>query len=98
VNHVTLSCIITNNPTDGITIFDRNYFDYKSKYEKNMSMISGLVKNLKDLMGKTNNQESSEKHPDQLLKENRTYKMYTPVRYTPSNDSELKLQPVARNR
>lgn len=63
-----------------------------------MSMISGLVKNLKDLMGQMNNQEVSEKHPDQLLKENRTYKMFTPVRYTPSNDSELKLQPVARNR
>ncbi|WP_221394640.1 hypothetical protein [Dyadobacter sp. NIV53] len=63
-----------------------------------MSMISGLVKNLKDLIGQSIGQGASENHPDQHLKENRTYKMYTPVRYTPSNDSELKLQPIVRNR
>ena len=63
-----------------------------------MSMISGLIKNLKDLIGQINNQEVSENHPDFLLKENRIHRVITPVRYTPSKDSELKLQPVVRNR
>ena len=62
-----------------------------------MSMISGLIKNLKDLIGQGNNHEVSGNHPDHLLKENRTHRMYTPVRYTPTKDSELKLQPVVRN-
>ena len=61
---------------------------------KNMSMISGLVKNLRELIGQSNNHEVSEKHPDQLLKENRIYKTFSPVRYTPSADSKLKLQEV----
>ena len=62
-----------------------------------MSMISGLIANLKDLIGQSTN-EASDKHPDHLLKENRIYRTYTPVRYTPTKDSELKLQPVVRNR
>jgi len=57
-------------------------------------MISGLIKNLKDLIGQTSSQGISDKHPDHLLKENRTHRMYTVVRYTPSEDSKLILQPV----
>jgi len=62
-----------------------------------MSMISGLVKNLRELIGQSNNQEASANHPDQLLKENRIYKTFTPVRYIPTKDSELKLQEVRSN-
>ncbi|TDE11548.1 hypothetical protein [Dyadobacter psychrotolerans] len=63
-----------------------------------MSMISGLVKNLRELIGQSNNQEVSANHPDHLLKENRIYKIFTPVRYTPTKDSEMKLQEVRNNR
>jgi hypothetical protein len=61
-------------------------------------MISGLIANLKDLIGQSTNHEVSDKHPDFLLKENRIYRTYTPVRYTATKDDELKLQPVVRNR
>lgn len=63
-----------------------------------MSMISGLIANLKDLIGQSTTHEVSDKHPDQLLKENRIHRTFTPVRYSPSKDSEMQLQPVVRNR
>jgi hypothetical protein len=62
-----------------------------------MSMISGLIANLKDLIGQSTN-EVSANHPDHLLKENRIHRTYTPVRYTLTKDSKLQLQPVVRNR
>jgi hypothetical protein len=62
-----------------------------------MSMISGLVKNLREMIGQSNNQGISEKHPDHLLKNNRIYKTFTPVRYKPSNDSKLRLQEIRNN-
>ncbi|MCE7043567.1 hypothetical protein [Dyadobacter sp. CY312] len=54
-----------------------------------MSMISGLIKNLRELIGQSNNQEDSEKKSD-----NNTQQVYVPVRYNPSKNDKSKPEEV----
>jgi hypothetical protein len=54
-----------------------------------MSIISSLIKNLRELIGQSNNQEVSENDSD-----NRTQKVYVPVRYNPSKNDKSKPEEV----
>jgi hypothetical protein len=53
-----------------------------------MSIISSLIKNLRELIGQSN-QEGSENNSD---KDNRTQEVYVPVRYQPSRKDKTKSQ------
>lgn len=57
-----------------------------------MSLISGLIKNLRELIGQSNNEQDSEKKSDKLSNGSNVQEVYVPIRYEPTKKDKTKSQ------
>lgn len=57
-----------------------------------MSLISGLIKNLRELIGQSNNEQDSEKKSDKFSNGSNVQEVYVPIRYEPTKKDKTKSQ------